>query len=1226
MFSTIYLHEIKTWFKKPLFYIFSAIMFLLAVLIMAAGLGVFSSDNVTVTSNVYLNSPLAITGILSQLAMLAYLLIPSITGGTIDRDFKNNMHNVLYSYPLTKVQYLLAKFSAAISINLLIAIATILGLLVGSVLPGSNEALLGPFSLWNYVQPFAFIIFPNVLFYSAIVFAIVVFTRNLNIGFMTVLTMIIIQLIATSMADNADDTFWYALFDPMANVALADATEYWTPVEQNNKSIPMVGTLLYNRLLWAGISFGILFLIIARFNFQQHAMRFNFFKKKAVRAVKKNSSKIQRIEMPAVTTDFSIVGQFKTLWQLVKSDTKYIITGWPFIIITFLAIVLTFVMMSFSQLIYNTAILPKTWTMLAEPSAYIVLFSFLLIHLYSGFLMDRAKAAHINQIVDVTPTKDWVFLVSRGISLFLMTAFLQIVLILCGLAFQTLKGFYDYQIDLYVFQAFLINVWKYVPWILLALLVHTLIKNKWVGLVTLLVIGIGVPLLQNAIGVQQAIFDFNSGGTPSPSDFDGYGTVLPRFYTFRIYWIAFGIILLMAAIVFYRRGMGATAKARFAFAKARLTTPIITTAVASLIIFLAIGSYSWYINNVENELLTGKEREELRVQAERDLGKYAGIPQPRLVAVNTFMDMYPESRDFKAGATFTMVNKDSVAIDTLHVNLTDYPTEITLDREAEIVYDNEDYNYKMYAFAKAMQPGDTLVFKFTMHNEENKFLDDKSPISTNGTFVNYGMFPSIGYDERFEIRNTEVRKKYDLAPKDRMPDPDTPGARDRNYIGGYSDWIDFEATLSTAPDQIAIAPGYLTKEWEEDGRKYYHYKMDSKMLNFYSFLSASYEVKREVYNGINLEIYHHPDHTYNLDRMMNGMKKGLDYYGTNYTPYQHKQVRIIEFPKAYGTFAQAFANTIPFSEGLGFVADVDDEDQDAVDYPLSITAHELAHQWWAHQVIGAPVKGATLLSESMSEYSSLKVLEKTYGKTQMRRFLKDAMDGYLTGRTAEQIKEQPLMYNENQQYIHYQKGSLVLYAMSDYLGEDVFNGVAKRFAEKYQFKASPYPTATEFVNDLRAVTPDSLQYLITDMFEKITLYDNKVDEANYTELPDGKYAVNVKAFVSKYHSQKKGKKQFVSKQGDSIAYTPEGEEDAIVSLLLSDYIELGIFGEENEETGDENVLYLQKIKVSDINNNFDVIVDQKPVEAGIDPFNKLIDRRGSDNRKKVTENTATIEE
>lgn len=1222
MFTTIYLHEMKTWFKKPLFYIFGAIMFLLGIMIMAAGLGVFSSDNVTVTSNVNLNSPLAITGILSQLAMLAYLLIPSITGGTIHRDFKNNMHTVLYSYPLTKVQYLLAKFSAAITINLCIAAATIVGLIIGSVLPGVNESLLGPFSLWNYVQPFAFIIFPNVLFYSAIVFAIVVFTRNMNIGFMAVLTMIIIQLIATTAAESADDKFFYSLLDPMANVALTDATEYWTPMEQNNKAIPMQGGLLYNRLLWGGISFMILFIIIARFKFAQHAQRVQLFKRKSLRSVKKNWSKVERIAMPAVATDFSISGQLSTLWHLIKSDTRYIITGWPFIIIAFLAIVLTFVMMSFSQLIYNTAILPKTWTMLAEPSAYIVLFSFLLIHLYAGFLMDRSRAAHIHQIVDVTPTKNWVFLVSKGAALLLMTAFLQVVLILCGLTFQTINSFYDYQIDLYIFQAFLINLWKYVPWILMALLVHTLIKNKWIGLVTLLVLAIGIPLLQSAIGVEQAIYDFNSGGTPSPSDFDGYGSVLPRFYTFRVYWISFGLILLMTAILFYRRGMGASVKGRFAFAKARLSTPIITIAGVCLIVFFGIGGYSWYINNVENEQLSGKETEELRVQAERDLGKFAGIAQPRLVAVNTFMDMYPKTKDFKAGATFTLVNKDSVAIDTLHVNLTDYPTEITLDQEAQVVYDNEDYNYKMYAFAKPMQPGDTLIFTFTMHNEEAKFLDNKSPISSNGTFVNFGMFPSIGYNDAIEIRNGQVREKYELAPKDRMPDASKPGARDRNYIGGYSDWIDFEATLSTSLDQIAIAPGYLIKEWEEEGRKYFHYKMDAKMLNFYSFLSAEYEVMKEEYRGINLEIYHHPDHTYNLDRMMNGMKKGLDYYNSNYTPYQHKQVRIIEFPKGYGTFAQAFANTIPFSEGLGFVADVDDEDQDAVDYPLAITAHELAHQWWAHQVIGAQAKGATLLSESLSEYSSLKVLEKTYGKNQMRRFLKDAMDGYLTGRTGEQIKEQPLMYNENQQYIHYQKGSLVLYAMSDYIGEEVFNGVARRFAEKYQFKGRPYPVAPEFVENLKAVTPDSLQYLVTDMFENITLYDNKVEEASYTEIKEGSYAVQIKAIVSKYRSLDKGSKVYKTAAGDSLSFTPEGEEEAIASLPLADYIELGIFGEKNDDTGEETVLYLEKVKVSDILNSFEIIVNERPVEVGIDPFNKLIDRRGSDNRKKLKSGAA----
>ncbi|WP_299680379.1 M1 family aminopeptidase [uncultured Dokdonia sp.] len=1220
MFSTIYLHEIKTWFKKPLFYIFASIMFLLGVLIMAIGLGVFSSDNVTVTSNVYLNSPLAITGILSQLSLLSYMLIPSITGGTIHRDFKNNMHNVLYSYPLTKFKYLLAKFAAGITINLGIAIAIILGLLIGSVLPGVNESLLGPFQLWNYIQPFAFIIFPNVLFYSAIVFAIIVFTRNMNIGFMVILAMIIIQQIAVTSSGNVDDTFYYSLFDPMASVALQEITEYWTPIEQNKLTIPMTGVLLYNRLLWCGISLSILFLIIKRFNFAQNAMSFSFSKKKVVKAVKKNFSKVERVIIPEVATDFSFSGKLKTLWHLIKNDTRYIITGWPFIIITFLAIVLTFVMMSFSQLIFNTAILPKTWTMLAEPSTYMVLFSFLLIHLYSGFLMDRARMAHLNQIVDVTPTKNWIFLVSKGVSLFIMTAFLQAILIFCGLIFQTIKGFYDYQIDLYLFQTFFINVFRYVPWILLALLVHTLIKNKWVGLVTLLIIAIAVPLLQGAIGVEQAIYDFNSGGTPSPSDFNGYGTSLARFYTFRVYWISFGIILLMIAIVFYRRGTGMSVKHRLAFAKARLNAPIISIAAVSLVIFLGIGSYSWYINNVENERLSGKETEELRVNGERELGKFAGIPQPKLIAVNTFMDMYTEERNFKAGATFTMVNQDSVAIDTLHVTLREYPTEITLDRKAKIVYENEDYDYRMYQFEKPMLPGDTLIFKFTTENKPNIFLDNNSPVSTNGTFVNsFELFPSIGYNDGFEIRNTQVREKYNLPPKDRLPDVGTPGSRDRNYLGEYSDWIDFEATLSTSSDQIAIAPGYLIKEWNEDGRRYFHYKMDSKMLNFYSFLSGEYEVMREEYKGINLEIYHHPDHTYNLDRMMKGMKEGLDYFNANYTPYQHRQVRIIEFPKQKGSFAQAFANTIPFSEGVGFVADVDDEDQDAVDYPLAITAHELAHQWWAHQVIGAQAKGATLLSESMSEYSSLKVLESVYGKNQMRRFLKDAMNGYLTGRTNESIKEQPLMYNENQQYIHYQKGSLVLYAISDYIGEENFNKVAKNFAEKYQFKGNPYPVATEFVDDIRKVTPDSLQYLITDMFETITLYDNKVDDATYTALPNGKYAVNVKAVVSKYRSYEKGKKDYKSAQGDSLTYTPEGKEDAIVSMPLADYIEIGVFGEKDKESGNENVLFLKKLKVNEIHNSFDIIVDEKPVEAGIDPFSKLIDRRARDNRKKVSE-------
>ncbi|WP_194851119.1 M1 family aminopeptidase [Nonlabens antarcticus] len=1223
MFLTIYTHEIKTWFKKPLFYIYAGALFVFAMLLSAIAVGVFDSDNVTVTSAIELNSAIGIYSMTSVFALITYLLIPSIMGGTIQRDFENNMHNVLYSYPLTKVSYLLAKFCAGMSITLLVIIASMIGLTIGFYLPGANDFLVGPFEIMNYLQPFLLYIIPNVFFYGIIVFSITAFVRNINIGFMVVLCLIIVQTTVSASSDSVDDTYWLELFEPTGQAATGAIVEYWTPEEQSNQLIPVEGTLLYNRLIWLGISVLVFLIVLISFKFAQSPVSFKLKRSKPQRATKRNFGTIQSIIMPKVTSDFSLLGQLKTSWVLAKSDLKFIVTGWPFIIIVVTAFAFSLVTMLVSGEIYGTGILPKTWLMLSIVSGLFTLFIYLLIYLYGGLIMDRANTAHLKQMIDATPTKNWTILLSKFIALFLMTLTLLLIVMISGIIIQGYNGYFDFEVPLYLFDLYIINSWNFIPWIMMTILVHTLIKNKWLGLLTLLVLAIGLPPLLGALGVDQSQFIFNQGGgSPSPSDMNGYGFALPIFYTYRLYWIALGMVLFVVAVLFYRRGMGSSMKERFAFAKARTTITSTVTIVGSLIVFFGIGGYLWYLNNVGEEQLSGKEREQLVVNYEKELGKFSGVPQPETVAINTFMDIFPDSRDFKAGATYTMVNRTDVAIDTLHVNVPDeksQPTSINLDRKSEIVYDNEDYGYRMYQFAKPLMPGDTLQFSFTTANAPNTFLENNSPVLDNGTFINNGIFPSIGYNDGAELRDTQTRKRYDLAPKDRLPSPETPGAQDRNYLGPNAHWIDFEATVSTSLDQIAIAPGYLIKEWEEDGRKYYHYKMDSKMINFYAFLSGRYKVLKDQHEGVALEIYYHPEHEYNVDRMMKGLKKGLDYYNANYTPYQHRQARIIEFPKSGGGFAQAFPNTIPFSEAIGFIADVDDEDNDNVDYPFSVTAHELAHQWWAHQVIGANAKGATLLSESMSEYSSLKVLEKTYGKYQMRNFLKDAMDGYLIGRTVESIGENPLMYNENQQYIHYQKGSLVLYAISDYIGEKKFNNVAKAFLEKHQFKGAPYPVATEFVDDIRAVTPDSLQYLIKDMFETITLYDNKVKKASYKKLADGSYEVDINALVSKARSNPKGKLSYHDIPGDSISFTPKGKKKALKSLPLADYIEVGIFGAEEGDTGMPKVLYIEKRKVTGINNDFKIIVKEKPVEVGIDPFNKLIDRNSDDNRSSVSE-------
>src|SRR6476661_3989350 len=275
-----------------------------------------------------------------------------------------------------------------------------------------------------------------------------------------------------------------------------------------------------------------------------------------------------------------------------------------------------------------------------------------------------------------------------------------------------------------------------------------------------------------------------------------------------------------------------------------------------------------------------------------------------------------------------------------------------------------------------------------------------------------------------------------------------------------------------------------------------------------------------MYKAVPIEVYYDAKHPYNVNRMIEAVQKSLAYYEANFSPYQHRQVRIVEFP-GYASFAQSFANTIPYSESIGFIADL--RDRDAIDYVFYVTAHEVAHQWWAHQVIGADVQGGSMLAETLAQYSALMVMEKEYGRDKMRRFLKYELDRYLQGRGGELVAEMPLMLVENQGYIHYRKGSLVMYELRDEIGEDKVNAALRQLIHDHAFEQPPYATTRALIADFRAVTPPDKQSLITDLFETITLYDNKATAATVSKRPDGKFLVTVTVESKKFRADNRGK-------------------------------------------------------------------------------------------------------
>ncbi len=415
-----------------------------------------------------------------------------------------------------------------------------------------------------------------------------------------------------------------------------------------------------------------------------------------------------------------------------------------------------------------------------------------------------------------------------------------------------------------------------------------------------------------------------------------------------------------------------------------------------------------------------------------------------------------------------------------------------------------------------------------------------------------------------------------------------------NYI--HADWVMSDITLSTSADQTPIAPGNQVSDVTANGRRTARFVSPAPILNFFSIQSARYKVATRMHNGLKLSVYYHPGHDWNVPKMLNAMGNALDYYRAHYGPYQFNYARIIEFP-GYASFAQAFAGTMPYSESIGFNANTDDPTK--IDFTSYVVSHEMAHQYWAHQVVGGDMQGGTSMSETLAQYSALMVMKHMYGPDKIRRFLKYELDSYLRNRAGEAVEELPLERVENQAYIHYRKGSLVMYLLQQRLGEDAVDRALSRFLAEWRFKGPPYPRSVDLVTEFRkeAKTPQQ-QQLITDLFEKITVYDLKVKNA-VTKKDGNGWTTTLIVDADKYYADGKGNE---------------------TKAPLNEPIEIGLFTARPGlgAFSSSNVLVMGLQPIHSGEQTVTLHTGEKPGFAGIDPYNYYVDRNSDDNVQAVT--------
>jgi len=762
--------------------------------------------------------------------------------------------------------------------------------------------------------------------------------------------------------------------------------------------------------------------------------------------------------------------------------------------------------------------------------------------------------------------------------------------------------------------------------------IHVMVNKKFVAYMLVFTFFIGSIALDQ-MGFSHSLYSFGGSSSGTYSQMNGYGHFLAPFLWTKTYWFIFCLILFIITTLFSVRGTETGLKYRWKQSKQNLSKPLVIFGAISISLFILVGSFIYYNTNILNEYWTDTEEMEYRVAYEQTLKQYEYLPQPKIIDVNLTVELYPATRNYTAEGYYMLINTQNKPINKVHIQKKADP-QINLEYvtfEGGATEDDQfkQYGYYIYELNKSLEPGDSVKmnFKQSFITQGFKSGNSNTRIVNNGTFFDNNDFPSLGYNKKYELREDDNRKDFGLTQRAGMADRNNSNEIANGNSGGDGYKINFEIIIGTASDQTAIAPGALVKKWKENNRNYFHYKMKTPMINFYSIVSARYEVLQDTWTTetdslkkhVNLEIYYHKGHEYNLDRMMDAMKMSFDYFSANFGPYQYEQMRIMEFPR-YTEFAQSFPMTVPFSEAIGFMLDINDETD--VDMVFYITAHELAHQWWGLQVVAANVQGRHLILETLAQYSALMVLKQKYSQEKIQQFLKSELDAYFVGKAKDDQEERPLALVEKEDYVYYRKGAVNMYTLQDYIGEANVNLALKRFINDWNafdddFNKKRVATTKDLLKYFREVTPIHLQYLLTDMFERVILYDNKLVNFKTTQLDSNSYKVDVNYTVTKYKTDINGNRLYSDHKMDSLVFQTETMKEPLSSLPLSDYIDVVIFGE--EEIGGKKVsieVYKKRHKITEISNNLSVIINQRPIEAGVDPYYRFIDKNTDDNRKR----------
>jgi len=1187
MFRKIAAFELRYQLSSPVFWVSFAIFFLLTF-----GATTIPQIQIGSKGNTFVNSPAAIIQTLGIMAIFAVFLVTAFVASVVVRDDETGYGPIIRATPIRKFDYLFGRFTGAFAAGMLAFASVPLAILIGSLMPWMDPVKLGPFVPVHYLYAYFVVAMPTILVTAAMFFALATATRSMMATYVGAVAFLMLNIVLTALFAKPQYDYIVGLVEPFGLGAFFEATKYWTASDRNTMLPPLDGIILYNRAIWFSISFLFLALTYGIFRFEARGAK----RERKVDAV---TAATRVLTGPLPAPRFDVRATWIQAWKWTRFEMGQVFKSPAFFVLLALGLLnSTGSMWTADEAPGDFKTFAVTRVMIDALRGAFTFIPVIIAIYYAGELVWRERDRRTHEIFDACPVPDWIFVFPKIAAIVLVLVATFLVSVVAAVGVQTIKGYHNYELSHYILWYVVPESVTAIQIAVLAVFAQTLSPQKYVGWGIMALYLVATLTLAN-LGYEHHLYIYGTDSAVPLSDMNGVGKFWIGSAWFDVYWSAFSLILAVLAYALWRRGTETRLRPRLARLPRRLAGAAGVVMAAAVLVAAGSGAYIYYNTNILNAYRTSVGDDIFEADYEKTLLHFENVAQPRITDVVLNVEIYPHETRIVTTGSYRFQNRTGKPLSFIHVRWDRDLEMVSLAVDgAKPVRDYGEFHYVIYGLDRPMAPGEMRNMRFKTVREQRGFKNSHNTtrIVDNGTFVdNFDITPGLGMSRQGLLSDPSKRRRLGLTPQLRLPKLEDDRARAYNYLRHDSDWVTSDITVSTVADQTPIAPGYQVSESVAGGRRTVRFKSDSPIGNFFSIQSAAYAVKRDKWHGVNLAVYYDPHHPFEIDRMIRAMKASFDVYTKAFSAYQFHQARILEFP-AYENFAQSFANTVPYSEGIGFIQDYDaiKNDPEKIDLVTFVTAHELGHQWWGHQMIGAEMQGETMLSETFAQYSAMLVMERLYGPEHVRKFLKYSLDHYLRRRGSEEVEELPLERVEDQGYIHYDKGAVVMYRLKEAVGEDVIDRSLRRMLAQYAFRPAPYPSSKDFIAILRQEAGPKFDQLITDLFEKITIYDLKATDARFAKRRDGKYDITFTVEAHKFYADGKGKER---------------------ETAMNEMVPVGAFLVEPGKAGFDKskILSFQDASIRSGRQTVHLVVDHVPAFAGVDPYNEWIDRNSDDN-------------